>query len=75
LLIHVAKLQHTCTKTPTSYIQKCQLARPANIRIDDKVLNDDAIMVLMGIFTTFVTTLVFMANYKPVRQCDRRCVS
>ncbi|KQJ85768.1 cation/H(+) antiporter 19 [Brachypodium distachyon] len=40
-----------------------------NIGKDRKVLNDEsfAIMVLMALFTTFVTTPVVMAIYKPAR--------
>ncbi|CAN6329911.1 unnamed protein product [Urochloa humidicola] len=41
-----------------------------NIGRDRKVLNDEAfaIMVLMALFTTFITTPIVMAVYKPARQ-------
>ncbi|GKV23217.1 hypothetical protein SLEP1_g32972 [Rubroshorea leprosula] len=44
-----------------------------NIGKDRKVLNDQtfAIMVLMAIFTTFVTTPLVMAVYKPARRRSR----
>ncbi|XP_042390957.1 cation/H(+) antiporter 19-like [Zingiber officinale] len=41
-----------------------------NIGRDRKVLNDEtfAIMVLMALFTTFITTPIVMSIYKPARQ-------
>ncbi|WOK93759.1 cation/H(+) antiporter 20-like [Canna indica] len=45
-----------------------------NIGKERKVLNDEtfAILVLMALFTTFVTTPTVMAIYKPARASDRR---
>ncbi|CAL9223927.1 unnamed protein product [Arabidopsis halleri] len=44
-----------------------------NIGKDRKVLNDQtfAIMVLMALFTTFITTPVVMAVYKPARRAKK----
>ncbi|KAJ8768485.1 hypothetical protein K2173_022574 [Erythroxylum novogranatense] len=44
-----------------------------NIGKERKVLNDQtfAIMVLMAIFTTFITTPLVMAVYKPAKQASR----
>ncbi|CAK7335645.1 unnamed protein product [Dovyalis caffra] len=44
-----------------------------NIGKDRKVLNDEtfSIMVLMAIFTTFITTPLVMAVYKPAKQASR----
>ncbi|EOY24908.1 Cation/H+ exchanger 18 [Theobroma cacao] len=45
-----------------------------NIGKDRKVLNDQtfAIMVLMAIFTTFITTPLVMAVYKPAKRMSKR---
>ncbi|KAF4354795.1 hypothetical protein F8388_017999 [Cannabis sativa] len=44
-----------------------------NIGKDRKVLNDQtfAIMVLMAIFTTFITTPIVIAVYKPIRKTSK----
>jgi hypothetical protein len=67
---HVVKLQYTCTKTPTSKIQKCQLARLANIHMDDKVLNDESFLCHHGAYG-----LLHHLRHSATSRRGRRCVS